>query len=331
MAMRARGGRTNPTRPPRLIVGRVYEQFKPMYERRQGDDHDTLFVYLPGFQKEYIKVTTEDVNTVRVRGERLVTENKWSRFQEDFRVPEECDMGGIRARFDGGILTITMPRKITANNPTTSTAPRVAPKAEEQPFRRTNQEEELSKPKNESKPKETSPESEKKPNKPPSPSKSRMVPPPPTLPSLSKPSKQEPLKFPLEAKEKNEEFIFGSLPTSVTKKEKDDVVEKTNEEREIHEKGVSRKTDLHQGKGKEKSVEGEKKRVSEGRMGKSKDAVISHGGFLGDKVEEVKKVVASREVNEDRKLLVNMGVGVLVIVALGVHVSYAIGLIWREK
>lgn len=330
--MRGRSGRTNPSRPPRLIVGgRLYEQFKPMSEWRQEDDHDTLLVYLPGFQKEYIKVTAEDVNTVRVRGERLVAENKWSRFQEDFRVPENCDIRGIRARFDGGILTITMPRKITATA-TTTTAPRIAPKAEEQPVRRTKQEEALPKPKEESKEKATALESEKKPDRPRSPLKGSTMPPQPMPPSSSsRPPIQEPIKTVPEAREKDEELTFGSLPKIVPRKDTQNIVEKPIEERENRQKGVAEKTDLDEGKRKETSLDEEMKRASEGRMGKLKDAGVSHGGFLGDKLEEKKKVVAMREVTEDRKLLMNVGVGVLVIVALGVYVSYAIGLIGRGK
>ncbi|PWA78055.1 HSP20-like chaperone [Artemisia annua] len=345
MAMRGRGGRGNPNRPPRLVAGRVYEQFKPMSEWRQEDDYDTLLVYLPGFQKEYIKVTTEDLNIVRVRGERLIAENKWSRFQEDYKVPENCEMRGVRARFDGGILTITMPRKIVVPPPITTT--QVTPRTEEQPFRRT-QEEDLPKPKAEPKD-NTLPPSTSKPTKhepmPAStskPTKHEPVPastskpkqdkpqistplkdntllPQPMEPSTSKPPKQEPLKPALQAKEANEEFMFGSLPTHVPKKDKRDIVEKPN---------IGEKTDLKKGKGKEALLEKETKRKFEGKTGQLNNA---HVGFQGDKVEE-NKVLARRGVlNEDRKLLVNVGVGLLVIVALGVHVSYSMGLIGKGK
>ncbi|GJT27542.1 inactive protein restricted TEV movement 2-like protein [Tanacetum coccineum] len=315
MAMRGRGGRGNPNRPPRLVVGRVYEQFKPMSEWRQEDDYDTLLVYLPGFQKEYIKVTTEDLNIVRLRGERLIAENKWSRFQEDYKVPENCEMRGIRARFDGGILTITMPRKIVVPPPIATT--QVTPKTEEQPFRRT-QEEALPKPKAEPKD-NTLPPSTSKPTKhemPPStskPTKHEPVPPPtskptkhePVPPSTSKPKHDKPqikpLKATLQAKEANEEFKSGSLPTHVPKKDKQDIVEKPN---------IGENTDLKEGKGKEALLEKETKRNFEGKTGQLNNA---HVGFQGDKVEENKKVLARRGVlNEDRKVLVNVGVGVLV-------------------
>lgn len=319
MAMRGRGGRGNPNRPPRVNVRRVYEQFKPMSEWRQEDDHDTLLVYLPGFQKEYIKVTTEDLNVVRVRGERLVTDNKWSRFQEDFRVPENCEMRGIRARFDGGILTITMPRKIVnAPSPTTTTTTtQVVPKTEEQPFNQIRQEEALPKPKEELK--------EKKPEKPKTTTtlEENTLPPQPMPTSSHTPTtKQEPLKNTPETKESSEEYRFGSLPTSVPKKDdKHDIIEKPN---------IAEKTDLNAGgKGQQALLEDMKKRNLEGGMGKSNDSHSVRGGKMKEN-----KVVERRGLgvlNEDRKLLVNVGLGVLVIVALGVQVCYTIGLIGNKR
>ncbi|CAI9267170.1 unnamed protein product [Lactuca saligna] len=118
--MKLRGGGTNDlNRPRRVITGRVYEKFKPIFEWRQEDDHDNLLVYLLGFRKEFIKVTTENPNILRIRGECLVSGNKWNRFREDFTIPETCEKSKIRAKFDGGILSITMPKKMT-NAPTTT-------------------------------------------------------------------------------------------------------------------------------------------------------------------------------------------------------------------
>nr|KAJ0227563.1 hypothetical protein LSAT_V11C100010500 [Lactuca sativa] len=66
-----------------------------------------------GFRKEFIKVTIENPNILRIRGECLVSGNKWNRFQEYFTVPETCEKSKICAKFDGGILSITMPKKMT--------------------------------------------------------------------------------------------------------------------------------------------------------------------------------------------------------------------------
>ncbi|XP_076935814.1 inactive protein RESTRICTED TEV MOVEMENT 2-like [Bidens hawaiensis] len=113
MTTRPRVNGANPVRPRRAIAGRVYEKFKPIYEWRPEDHHDSLLVYLPGFPKKFMKVTTENPNILRVRGERLVPGNKWHWFHKDFKVPETCEMSKIRAKYEGGILTITMPHKIT--------------------------------------------------------------------------------------------------------------------------------------------------------------------------------------------------------------------------
>ncbi|KAL8217737.1 hypothetical protein R6Q57_021110 [Mikania cordata] len=204
MAMRGRGGRGNPTRPPRLIINRVYEEFKPMSERRQEEDHDLLLLYLPGFQKEYIKVTTEDVNIVRIRGERLVSENKWSRFQEDYLSPENCEMRGIRAKFNGGILTITMPRKITnAPSPPPTTTAKVDSKTEEQPFKRTKIEETLLKPK----------EDLKKPDKPQITSLEDNTLPVPTKAISSSPPTKQPSKLAAKTKEPTKHEPQANVPS----------------------------------------------------------------------------------------------------------------------
>ncbi|XP_076913918.1 uncharacterized protein LOC143572729 [Bidens hawaiensis] len=148
MTTRPRVNGTNPVQPRRAIAGRVYEKFKPIYEWRPEDHHDSLLVYLPviklqvykgpsfdtynqnfsdptpfvfvGFPKKFMKVTTENPNILRVHGERLVPGNKWHWFHEDFKVPETCEMSKIRAKYEGGIITITMPHKII-NPPTTTT------------------------------------------------------------------------------------------------------------------------------------------------------------------------------------------------------------------
>lgn len=65
-----------------------------------------------GFMKEQLRVSTEGRNTIRVRGERLLAGNKWSRFLEDYEVPENSDMNSVRAKFHEGALTITIPKKI---------------------------------------------------------------------------------------------------------------------------------------------------------------------------------------------------------------------------
>ncbi|KAH6758003.1 hypothetical protein C2S52_023084 [Perilla frutescens var. hirtella] len=92
MATKARGSGVSP----------VYDDFKPTSEWQQDALSHTLTVYLPGFLKEQLRVSTEGRNIIRVRGERLISGNKWSRFLEDFKVPENTDMNSVRAKFKEG-------------------------------------------------------------------------------------------------------------------------------------------------------------------------------------------------------------------------------------
>ncbi|CAN4108555.1 unnamed protein product [Withania somnifera] len=115
MAMRRRGGGVGPNPPnraPRPAARPVYEDFRPVSERHQEEDAEKLLIFLPGFMKESIRVSTEGKNTVRVLGERFVGGNKCHRFQEDFQAPNDCNMKGIHAKFENGILIITMPLKM---------------------------------------------------------------------------------------------------------------------------------------------------------------------------------------------------------------------------
>ncbi|XP_049389349.1 uncharacterized protein LOC125853670 isoform X1 [Solanum stenotomum] len=90
----------------------VYEDFRPVSERHQEAGAEKLLISLPGFMKESIRVSTEGKNTVRVGGELFIGSNTWRRFQEDFQAPDDCNMKRINVKFEDGMLTITMPRKM---------------------------------------------------------------------------------------------------------------------------------------------------------------------------------------------------------------------------
>ncbi|XP_076907201.1 uncharacterized protein LOC143563579 [Bidens hawaiensis] len=391
-----------------------------MSEWRQEDGYDTLLVYLPGFQKENIKVMIEGVSIVRVRGERLVSENKWSLFHEKYRLPESCEISGISARFDGGILTITMPRKITnaPPPPPPTNMDRVAPKREQpQNPKEEPKEKKPDKPQTtrledktlppQPKPTSSSAPTKQQPSKPqttgsedstwptlPKPSSSAptkqpskpqtsyTLPPQPKATSSSAPNKQTPnthladktlppqpkptsssaptkqqlpttrledkiappqpkpafSSTPTKQQPSNIRLEDNTLPpqpkstssTTPTKQQPSGPTPKAKEARggfkqDVAEKpDVRKKMDLDKGKGKEAILKEETKRDFEGSKGKPNNSGVISGGLQG--------ILARRGlVNEDRKLLVNVGVGVLMIAALAIHVSYTIGLIGKEK
>ncbi|KAL2511726.1 SHSP domain-containing protein [Abeliophyllum distichum] len=100
--------------PFRLGFRSEYAIFKPMSEWQQDEESDILILYLPGFLKEKLKAEIRR-NIIRVRGERQVANNKWNRIWEEFQIPENCETKSIHAKFRGGILTITLPRKTAGN------------------------------------------------------------------------------------------------------------------------------------------------------------------------------------------------------------------------
>ncbi|KAL2536829.1 protein RESTRICTED TEV MOVEMENT 2-like [Forsythia ovata] len=91
-----------------------HEIFKPISEWQQDEESDILILYLPGFLKEKLKAEIRR-NIIRISGERLVANNKWNRFREEFQIPENCETKSIHAKLQGGILTITLPRKTAGN------------------------------------------------------------------------------------------------------------------------------------------------------------------------------------------------------------------------
>ncbi|KAK9733118.1 hypothetical protein RND81_04G044700 [Saponaria officinalis] len=111
MSMRSRGAAAA-ARRSRTGVRPVYDDFKPASELKHEEGVDVLLFHLPGFVKEQIRIIAESKGILRVHGERLIANNKWSRFQEEVKVPEDCNLSEIRAKFENDILKITMPKNI---------------------------------------------------------------------------------------------------------------------------------------------------------------------------------------------------------------------------
>ncbi|KAJ4843983.1 hypothetical protein Tsubulata_043392 [Turnera subulata] len=88
-----------------------YEDFVPRSEWKEEEGANILHIHLPGFQKEQMKITyVHSSRTIRVLGERPVINNKWKRFNKVFPVPQNCEVSKIQGRFQDGVLIITMPK-----------------------------------------------------------------------------------------------------------------------------------------------------------------------------------------------------------------------------
>ncbi|KAI9095309.1 hypothetical protein K1719_026343 [Acacia pycnantha] len=91
----------------------TYEDFKPLMEEKDTPDALLLLVHLPGFSKEQIGASVDvDSRKIRVFGEKPLDNNKRKRFKEEYAIPETCDSDKLKAKFDGTVITITMPKKL---------------------------------------------------------------------------------------------------------------------------------------------------------------------------------------------------------------------------
>ncbi|EXB97683.1 hypothetical protein L484_020233 [Morus notabilis] len=96
---------------PREFNRPVYEDFQPQIETNEEEGAHIVDLRFPGFIKEQLKITYEaEGNNIRVRGQRPLGNNRWSRLNQLLPVPHNCDVNKIHAKFHNGILTITMPK-----------------------------------------------------------------------------------------------------------------------------------------------------------------------------------------------------------------------------
>ncbi|KAI4966639.1 hypothetical protein ZWY2020_054104 [Hordeum vulgare] len=92
-------------------MNRTYEEYTPVVEWSHSADASFVKIIVPGFKREEIRVLVDNHGHLRTRGERPVEGGRWSRFQKDLQLPSDCNVDGIRAKFENEALTITLPKK----------------------------------------------------------------------------------------------------------------------------------------------------------------------------------------------------------------------------
>jgi HSP20 family protein len=97
----------------------------PAVDVKETDDALTLFVELPGIQKDAIDISLEN-GVLTVSGEREFdageqesfrrVERVYGKFSRAFRVPRDVDGGRVKASYESGVLQLELP-KIEAAKP----------------------------------------------------------------------------------------------------------------------------------------------------------------------------------------------------------------------
>ncbi|RWW31649.1 hypothetical protein GW17_00003730 [Ensete ventricosum] len=97
------------TKPRTASVARSYEEFKPTTELVPGEAFDTFIIR---FRKEHLRVQVDNQGNLRTSGERPLDATRWSRFVVEFKLPENCSLSDVRAKFENETLLVRFPKLI---------------------------------------------------------------------------------------------------------------------------------------------------------------------------------------------------------------------------
>lgn len=272
----------------------LYDDFHPMSEWIDEPENNILLVHLPDFTKEQIHITcVRSSRIVRVTGERQLGDNKWNRCNQAFPIPNNCKIDKIHAKWNNGSLTVTMPKEtITLPQPRKEEAKTVqeAPKAAEY------------KEPNSSKDFQQAAASPKAADK---------------EPKTSKDFQQTYIK---EKQNEVKSNILGEKKE--VGKSLDALTAKKSDETNFPKAAVSmNQTDKKNEVAKADNIDQMTQKIF-----KMPENVIEKKEKKNTTAAAMKAVKGlATDQNEDKQLLINMGVAALVIVALGAYVSYSIG------
>ncbi|XP_021715219.1 inactive protein RESTRICTED TEV MOVEMENT 2-like [Chenopodium quinoa] len=95
------------------ISSPTYIDFEPYCEWKKEEGTETLDFHLPDFKKDQLIVQVNNLGVLKVSGEKPATADgtKRNRFVKETKIPQGCDINDIRAKFSGGHLHVTMPKK----------------------------------------------------------------------------------------------------------------------------------------------------------------------------------------------------------------------------
>ncbi|GMJ05738.1 hypothetical protein HRI_004243000 [Hibiscus trionum] len=94
----------------RLSANRAAQKFEPSSDWTHDDNASYLFVDLPGFKKEQLRLELASTGHIIISGERVVDDNKSIYFEQSFPLPENSDTDKVNGKFDGDFLHVTVPK-----------------------------------------------------------------------------------------------------------------------------------------------------------------------------------------------------------------------------
>lgn len=344
-----------------------------MLKRCQFNYDENFSLDFADFQREQMKITYVDSSrSIRVQGERPVAYNKWSRFNQSFPVPQNCQVNKIQGKFQNGVLIITMPKttitqpKKEAKSPKEASIPpqaastsidkegnekQMTPQTPQKATIEPKAQKGLTDPASFGGQKQTEGKkvealSPQEVTKEPKSQKGQDV----------VPQKVASTKDTLKQKDENSEAISTKVVVQKTIERRIEAIEKPTEPvkdqkalfDEQEESGKKRKeamiteSEEISKKRKESMISGQETAAPK-TLEKEKDKNDKFVGFgeekpdhdfnIAEKVKELKNIAAAAakktakgftmELSEERQSLVNMGVAVLVIVALGAYIAYS--------
>ena len=106
---------------PGWLMGGRGGDMTPAVDVAEDDKAVTLTAELPGMKEEDVEVVLRD-DMLIVKGEKKtereekeenyhLTERRYGAFERTFRLPETADADKIKAAFDDGVLTVTVPKR----------------------------------------------------------------------------------------------------------------------------------------------------------------------------------------------------------------------------
>ncbi|MGF1447585.1 MAG: Hsp20/alpha crystallin family protein [Pikeienuella sp.] len=107
--------------PFRHVGQHIADWFTPRSDAVAAESTYRIGLELPGVKQSDIDIELHD-GVLTVKGEKraerteekagyFFTERQYGRFQRSFRLPADAAAEGISARFDDGVLTITVPQR----------------------------------------------------------------------------------------------------------------------------------------------------------------------------------------------------------------------------